>query len=380
LTKRAMDMKKWIISLGVIVLVVGVALFIVKGTIRFSLFQIYRSVQDHDVPTFEYYVDIDSVLDNLGDDYQKLVTKYVSETIDDVDDEWATIGMGMASFLMPKMIEEGKNQIKREIIRQIEQIDETEDEVYKAGSEEDYGDKSSGEINAEEMFNKDKFKLKGIFSFKNDFRIKQEGKIAYLKCKGENGEIIIHMRNMPGRYWRVVRMELPDLLNVDVTEKEDNEDLSKSSLGSQLSDESEKGDYEPRGYVNDFASVLTSKDIVALKALCSDLEKETTVEMAIVTVNTTNPKSIGEYAGELFSEWGIGKKDKDNGVLILLAVQDRKVRIEVGYGLEGVILDNFANSIIEEVMVPELKKGQYYTGLKEAAKVIVSKIKSNSND
>lgn len=118
-----------------------------------------------------------------------------------------------------------------------------------------------------------------------------------------------------------------------------------------------------RGYVNDFANIITSDDEGAISTLAQELDTKTTAQIAVVTVPTTKPLTIEQYAVELFEKWGIGTKEKDNGALILMAVNDKKVRIETGYGLEGAIPDAIASQIINQVMVPQFKKGQLSKGL-----------------
>ncbi|MDP2912257.1 MAG: TPM domain-containing protein, partial [Candidatus Omnitrophota bacterium] len=114
---------------------------------------------------------------------------------------------------------------------------------------------------------------------------------------------------------------------------------------------------EPRfqnytGYVNDYAGILSGETKTKLAALSSEIETKTTSQLAILTLDTTAPLDMETYAVKLFEKWGIGKKGKDNGVLILVAVKDRQMRIEVGYGLEGAIPDALAKNIIEKSMLP----------------------------
>jgi len=120
---------------------------------------------------------------------------------------------------------------------------------------------------------------------------------------------------------------------------------------------------EYRGYVNDFANVITSTDERSMETLLLELEEKTTAQIAVVTVSTTQPLVIEEYAVGLFEEWGIGTKEEDNGMLILMAVNDRKVRIETGYGLEGAIPDALASQIVNQIMTPEFKQGNLSKGL-----------------
>lgn len=103
---------------------------------------------------------------------------------------------------------------------------------------------------------------------------------------------------------------------------------------------------EPNGYVNDFAHVLTTDQITALSQQVHELKETTGDQLAIVTVSSTGDETIEQYASTLFHQWGIGEKDKDNGVLLLLAIADHHGRIEVGYGLEPVLTDARSAQII----------------------------------
>ena len=130
----------------------------------------------------------------------------------------------------------------------------------------------------------------------------------------------------------------------------------------------------PQGYVNDYANVISPEDKDFIGRLVKELEEKTTDQMAVVTINSTQPETIEGYAVELFKRWGIGQKGKDNGVLLLIAVQDRTVRIETGYGLEGIIPDVIANKIILDRIVPSFKSGDYSTGIKNGTIAIISVI------
>lgn len=119
----------------------------------------------------------------------------------------------------------------------------------------------------------------------------------------------------------------------------------------------------PKGYVNDFAGVLEPRTAQRLESLLSDLEKRTGAEVAVVTVQTVADGDVEKAAVDLLQDWGIGKKGKDNGALILCAVQDRKIRIEVGYGLEGILPDAKAGRIIHEQILPSFRQGNLSAGL-----------------
>ena len=95
----------------------------------------------------------------------------------------------------------------------------------------------------------------------------------------------------------------------------------------------------PTGYVNDFAEILSTETRASLEELLSSTDASTSAQVAVVTIKSLDGDTIENYAEKLFQEWGIGQKGKDNGVLLLVAVDDRKVRIEVGYGLEGALTD-----------------------------------------
>ncbi|MBU3911192.1 MAG: TPM domain-containing protein [Candidatus Omnitrophica bacterium] len=121
------------------------------------------------------------------------------------------------------------------------------------------------------------------------------------------------------------------------------------------------------GYVNDYANILSYETKSTLSALMNNLEQKTTAQVAIVTIDTTKPLDIETYAVELFEKWGIGQKGKDNGVLLVIAMKDKTMRIEVGYGLEGAIPDALAKIIIEDYIVPSFKNSDFNTGILKGA-------------
>jgi uncharacterized protein len=127
--------------------------------------------------------------------------------------------------------------------------------------------------------------------------------------------------------------------------------------------------------VNDFAHVLTNIQKQSLENTLQELEKITGDEVAVVTVQNLEGDYIEHYAEQLFKEWGIGKRNKDNGVLLLIAFEERKVRIEVGYGLEGVITDSIASSIIRNEITPSFANGQYAEGIDKGVAGIIKTIR-----
>lgn len=130
----------------------------------------------------------------------------------------------------------------------------------------------------------------------------------------------------------------------------------------------------PVGYVNDFANILDSATVSWLDAYISRIEADTTAEIAVVTVDNLQGWEIEDYAIRLFSQWGIGKRDKDNGVLLLASKEDRVLRIEVGYGLEGAITDLEAGNIIESIIVPWFRQDDYSQGIYNGVLAIGEKI------
>jgi uncharacterized protein len=132
-------------------------------------------------------------------------------------------------------------------------------------------------------------------------------------------------------------------------------------------------------YVNDYAGVLSSSDVMRINDLCAEIEKNWTVEIAVLTVNTTQPMSIEEYAVETFQKNGIGKKDKDNGILIVVAVDDRKWKLEIGYGMEPIINDAKAGRVGRAYLTTYFKEEKYGDGLYYAVDAI-GKIIQNSGD
>ena len=135
----------------------------------------------------------------------------------------------------------------------------------------------------------------------------------------------------------------------------------------------------PSGYVNDFAGVISSQDKVSLEGLFSELERKTTAQACVVTLDTVAPEAIEAYAVKLFEQWGIGQKGKDNGVLLLVAVKDKSLRIEVGYGLEGGIPDALASQIINEVIVPLFKRGSFSQGIQQGGVVLAGLVAKEYN-
>lgn len=142
-------------------------------------------------------------------------------------------------------------------------------------------------------------------------------------------------------------------------------------------------------HVTDYANVLSNGDKVYLENLCKDLKSKTSTELAVVIVKNMSDNGIDNnkfiypdiesYAHEMFNKNGFGKKDKNNGILFLTSVGQRKTRIEVGYGLEGILNDGKCGRILDTYAIPYFKKNQFDVGVIETTKELVSILSPTSD-
>jgi len=126
--------------------------------------------------------------------------------------------------------------------------------------------------------------------------------------------------------------------------------------------------------VHDEASVLSQETIQQLEAQLKLHEDSTSNQIAILIIPSLDGESIEDYALRVAEKWKLGQKEKDNGVLLLIAIDDRKMRIEVGYGLEGVLPDAICSQIIRNEMAPNFRRGDYNAGVLAAVNAIVQTI------
>jgi uncharacterized protein len=115
--------------------------------------------------------------------------------------------------------------------------------------------------------------------------------------------------------------------------------------------------------ITDLTGTLTQTQRAQLDGKLRDLESRKGSQIAILFVPTTEPEAIEQYSMRVAEQWKLGRKGVDDGVLILAALQDRTLRLEVGYGLEGVVPDAVAKRVVDEIMVPYFRQGDYYGGL-----------------
>jgi uncharacterized protein len=128
---------------------------------------------------------------------------------------------------------------------------------------------------------------------------------------------------------------------------------------------------KPTGRVNDFAGVLDASVEAEIDQLLANLERKTSSEVAVAVVTSLDGMSVEEYANRMFKAWGVGQAKQDNGVLVLVAPTERDMRIEVGYGLEGVLPDGLAGEIIRDRFTPRFRDNDYSGGIRDGVRRVV---------
>ncbi|MCK4502381.1 MAG: TPM domain-containing protein [Desulfuromonadales bacterium] len=117
------------------------------------------------------------------------------------------------------------------------------------------------------------------------------------------------------------------------------------------------------GYINDTAGLISSGVETKLEKFLHDFEKSDSTQITVLTIPTLDGAALEEYSLQVFEAWKLGQQGKDNGALLLIAKAERKVRIEVGYGLEGRLTDLMAGRIIDNEITPQFKKGDFDSGI-----------------
>jgi len=126
------------------------------------------------------------------------------------------------------------------------------------------------------------------------------------------------------------------------------------------------------GRVTDDAQILSAETRKSITERLKAHEEKTTNQIAVLTVPSLEGESVEDYALAVFNEWKLGQKGKDNGILLIVAPKDRRMRIEVGYGLEGAMTDGTAGSIIRNVITPHFKNNDFNGGIDEGVSAIIS--------
>lgn len=133
---------------------------------------------------------------------------------------------------------------------------------------------------------------------------------------------------------------------------------------------------KPIGFVNDFENIFTDKQEQVLDSLVKNFEKETTIQVAIVTLDSsyTNKSEFDNYTFKLANNWGVGQKDKDNGILIGISSSLRKMRIQNGYGIKKILSDQETKLLIDSLFIPDFKQNNYYDGTKMGIIGLINKL------
>ena len=135
----------------------------------------------------------------------------------------------------------------------------------------------------------------------------------------------------------------------------------------------------PQTHVADRANLIDPQVEAALDAILAELERKTTAQVVVLTVKTTGGTPIEQYALAIAERWQLGQKDKDNGLLVVVASADRKYRFEAGYGLEGIVPDSYCGSVGRKYFVPAFRRGSYGEGIYQGTQVIAQQIAKAHN-
>ncbi|HYE93698.1 MAG TPA: TPM domain-containing protein, partial [Terriglobales bacterium] len=130
----------------------------------------------------------------------------------------------------------------------------------------------------------------------------------------------------------------------------------------------------PTARVNDYANALSAEDRTRLERVLAEGEQRTGAQVVVALFASLDGESLEDFSIRLAERWRVGRKDLDDGAIVLAFIQDRKLRIEVGYGLEGAIPDIEAARIIREAIAPRFREGRYAAGLEAAARAIYATV------
>ena len=134
------------------------------------------------------------------------------------------------------------------------------------------------------------------------------------------------------------------------------------------------------GRIVDQAGIIPQQAREALEPKLAELEQKSGIQLVVATVNTLEGQEIEPYANELFRFWKLGEKNKNNGVLLLVAPKERRVRIEVGYGLEGTLTDALSAVIITNAITPRFKTGDYSGGITRGVDDIITVLTTDESE
>ncbi|WP_346746141.1 TPM domain-containing protein [uncultured Campylobacter sp.] len=161
-------------------------------------------------------------------------------------------------------------------------------------------------------------------------------------------------------------------INLSAADNATEQNKTVKQTATQTSNEKSSNFPALTGRVVDQARVLSQSTKDELETLLATHENNTTNQVVVVTIESLGNAQIEEYSIELARRWGIGQKGKDNGVVLVVAPNDKQVRIEVGYGLEGTLTDALSSSIINYYIIPEFKKGDIQNGINIGTQKIIA--------
>jgi uncharacterized protein len=134
---------------------------------------------------------------------------------------------------------------------------------------------------------------------------------------------------------------------------------------------------KPTGYINDFEGIFTARERASLDSLVKAFEKETTAQIVLATVDSlfSSREKYASTVTDLHNEWGVGKKGKNNGVLIVICNDYRMIRIDNGYGIEAKMTNEETKQIIETIILPEFRQQNFYEGTRKGILAIMKEIR-----
>jgi uncharacterized protein len=150
--------------------------------------------------------------------------------------------------------------------------------------------------------------------------------------------------------------------------------ITSKSIGQSIKDAHIP---KPTGFVSDFEKIYTSEEITILDSLIADFEKRTTIQIAVITIDTTMMKKedLDAWTLSVMNAWGVGQKDKKNGMLIGISRGYRIMRIQNGYGIEKNLSDLQTKKLIDNDFIPFFKEAKYFEGTMNGLKAIMKKLK-----
>jgi uncharacterized protein len=133
---------------------------------------------------------------------------------------------------------------------------------------------------------------------------------------------------------------------------------------------------QPTGYVNDFEDILSPDQENYIDSMIGEYDKNTTIQISLITIDTsmTSRNDFDNYIVRIANQWGVGDKEKDNGITIGISKGYRTMRIQNGYGIEKILSDSETKNIIDTAFIPSFKKSEYFEGIVNGLKAIMNKL------